>query len=640
MRLEPIMRFALLLIALVRVAAADAVRDQAWQQDLDTLAIQLPSLHPNLFFHVSRSEWDASVAAVREAIPQLSDTEVMAAMAWLTALVRDGHTNLWLTQRNASFRLLPLSMRWFDDGLFITGAAQAYGRAAGARVIQIGDSPLADTYDAMTALISHENDSWVRDQSPKYLVNADLLQALKISSSNQSVRFVLEDAAGRFTMDIASLEPGVNTVKGTLAPDPNSGFIPYWRQNTAQNYWFTYVAGSKMLYFAYNVCADQAGRPFAQFNDDLWAAFDANPVERLVIDLRNNAGGNSEIINPFLASKTVRAGRMAKVQVVAIIGRTTFSSGVLGAIKLKNDPVMWVGEPSGGNPSSYGDVKTLVLPNSKLNVSYSTRLFTIPGYLYGPLIPDVAVASYLADYFARHDPFLAAVLAATQPGTGMSGAAVFNAAAGRSGGAGIPGDDLSGSWWGRGGGCGIASAAAAVERGGGAGERPRGAAARGASGADQLPGSGGNRIWPGHGERSARWPRGCGAERVGRRRRAGVVRGSRIGRSVDALWERAGRDGSRGRRWRRAGRGGGVAIDAARLYRWRAGGGAVQRTQSGVSRIVADQCARTGRHRGRDAGVHGARREREQWCGGEILGADDEDGTSHDDRGRNSLRAE
>lgn len=415
------------LLFLAQIAAAQAVRDLSWQQDLDTLSTQLPKLHPNLFFHVSPADWYQAASDLRAGIPQLSDAEVMAGMARIVALVGDGHTNLFLTQRNSTFRLLPLQMRWFEDGLFIISAGQAYARAAGAHVVQIGAVPLDQAYQAVAAIISHENDSWVRDQSPNYLVNADLLQALKIAPSNASVTFVLEDTAGRFTVDVASLDPGASTSRVSL-PDPNTGFTPFWRQHTDRNYWFTYVASSRTLYFAYNVCEEQADLPFAQFNAQFWQTFDANPVDRLVIDLRNNTGGNSAVINPFLISGAARTNRLSSTQPVVIIGRRTFSSGILNAITLKQGPVYFVGESSGGSPNSYGEVQTLVLPNSKLNVSYSTRYF-YTGYPDGPLMPDVPVRSYSGDYFARHDPFLAAVLADTR--TVLHTTAVFSAAAPR-----------------------------------------------------------------------------------------------------------------------------------------------------------------------------------------------------------------
>jgi uncharacterized protein (TIGR03437 family) len=134
--------------------------------------------------------------------------------------------------------------------------------------------------------------------------------------------------------------------------------------------------------------------------------------------LRNNSGGNSAVLNPFLTSRSARGTKVSAVKPVVIIGRRTSSSAILNAISIRQGgPVTLVGEPSGGSPNSYGEIQTLTLPNSQLVVNYSTRYFSFPGYPAGPLIPDVAVPFYAGDWFARHDPFLAAVLAGTAPGT-------------------------------------------------------------------------------------------------------------------------------------------------------------------------------------------------------------------------------
>ena len=407
----------LLLVGLSRLLAADAARDARWREDLDTLTTQLPALHPNLFFQTPRSEFDRAAADLRAAIPDLNDAEVMVGLARITALPGDGHTNLSLSQRNAMFHFLPLQLRWFEDGLFVTLASQDYARAVGRKVIQIGDRSAGEAHQMVAAIISHENDSWVREIGPNYLVNTDILRALKIAPSADSVTFVLQDLSGtRFTLDIAPL-PGGSTIKAVAVPDAATGFIPYYRQQTNQNYWFTYIESSCTLYFAYNVCAEQAGLPFAQFNSQLWAVFDARPVERFIIDVRNNTGGNSAVLDPFLASRRARASRFSGVKPVVIIGRRTYSSAIINAIAIRQTTAILVGESSGGSPNSYGEVKTLTLPNSQLVVNYSSRYFSFPGYPAGSLMPDVATPIYSSDWFARHDPFLAAALADAVPGT-------------------------------------------------------------------------------------------------------------------------------------------------------------------------------------------------------------------------------
>jgi uncharacterized protein (TIGR03437 family) len=426
----------LLLAAVARVDAAGPDRDQHWRDDLDILATQLPALHPNLFFQTPRPVFEKAVNDLRTSIPDLNDAEVMTGLAHLVALAGDGHTNLMLTQRDSTFRQLPLTLRWFEDGLFVTGAGNDYSQALGTRVVRIGQLPVDEAYQAVVPIVSHENDGTVREISPYYLVNADILQALKVAKDARTVPFGFEDLKGaRFTLEIASSDPG-KVVPATAAPDARAGFTPLWRQRTNENYWFTYLDSSRTLYFAYNACQEMPGRAFADFNAQMWATFDSKPVERMIIDLRNNSGGNSAVLNPFLFAGAERAARFQQVKAAVLLGRRTYSAAVTNAIALRQGPVTVYGEPSGGNSNGYGEVLSLVLPNSQLRVGYSTKYFAYPQVPPGPLMPDVQVTMSSADYFARHDPFLAAVLADAGPrrATTASGpAAVLNAAGFRSG---------------------------------------------------------------------------------------------------------------------------------------------------------------------------------------------------------------
>ncbi len=392
--------------------AGDPARDTRWQQDLSYLAAQLPARHPDFYQIVDRNQFQQAVSDLNAAIPNLSDAGVMLGFAKLVAMLDDGHTSLSLTQANAQFHLLPLTLQWFSDGLFVTAAGPDYGRALGARIVQIGDLPTNDAYALIVPTISHENDIWVRARSPYYLVNADILLALGITSTLSPVHFVFQDQSGaQFALDITPLDPGQYAALTSL-PDPDTGFTPFARQNTSLNYWFTYVPSSRLLYFAYNACQqDPTVGPFGGVNTQFWAAFDANPVDTLVLDLRNNGGGNSSIFDPFIASWNQRATRLAGVRSYIILGRFTFSSAILNAISLDHPPLKKVGEPTGGSPNSYGEVQSFSLPNSHLTVSYSTRYFSFPQYPPGSMLPDVKVPLASADYFARHDPFLAAALA-------------------------------------------------------------------------------------------------------------------------------------------------------------------------------------------------------------------------------------
>ena len=73
-----------------------------------------------------------------------------------------------------------------------------------------------------------------------------------------------------------------------------------------------------------------------------------------------------------------------------------------------------VGEPTGGTPSTYGEVKTLTLPNSKLVVQYTTKHFTSKEGAVPALLPDLSAPETLADALAGRDPAFEAVIAGSR----------------------------------------------------------------------------------------------------------------------------------------------------------------------------------------------------------------------------------
>ncbi|MEK7406545.1 MAG: hypothetical protein AAB225_15695 [Acidobacteriota bacterium] len=396
------------LVLALPLAAADPARDTRWREDLQYLAGQLPQRHPNLFFQMKRENFDAAVSDLERRIPELTDAEVTVSMMRIVAAAGDGHTAVFPLP---SWRRLPVALRWFQDGLFVIAAAPEHSRALGARVVQIGSYQTTRAYEAMSAVISHENDAWLRQQSASYLTIPEVLFALRITPDAEQARFVLEDTGGaRFTLDLTP-----SSVSLRQAPDPAIGFVPYWRRNTSRNYWFEILEGSRTLYLAYNQCQNMPGLPFAAFAQEVFAAAEPAGVERLVIDVRNNTGGDSSVIEPLLQGieQGIRnTGMNPEGRLFVIIGRQTASSAMMNAITLKDRlGALLVGEPTGGRPNHYGQVQSFELPHSRLRVQHSTRYFRLRPDDTPSLIPDIARQVASTDYLARHDPFLAAVLA-------------------------------------------------------------------------------------------------------------------------------------------------------------------------------------------------------------------------------------
>jgi hypothetical protein len=94
-----------------------------------------------------------------------------------------------------------------------------------------------------------------------------------------------------------------------------------------------------------------------------------------------------------------------------IIGRETFSSGMLAAIDLRRNQAVLVGEPTGGIPNSFGEVRVFNLPNSGWRFQVSTKAFRFADYDgRDSVAPDILVDFTIDDLANERDPFLAAIL--------------------------------------------------------------------------------------------------------------------------------------------------------------------------------------------------------------------------------------
>jgi C-terminal processing protease CtpA/Prc len=146
-------------------------------------------------------------------------------------------------------------------------------------------------------------------------------------------------------------------------------------------------------------------RPFADFAKELFATADEKKPAKLIVDLRFNEGGSTRVIKPFLEGLATRPELDRKDRLIVLIGRRTFSSASLNALEIKlTGRATFVGEPTGGNPSSrFRESTQFELPNSKLAIGCTTKF--VAGNDSGTsVVPDVAVETSSQDYFAGRDP--------------------------------------------------------------------------------------------------------------------------------------------------------------------------------------------------------------------------------------------
>jgi hypothetical protein len=356
------------------------------------------------------------VAALDARIPELNDEQIAVEMARIVALV-DGHTLIPLFQPKLGFQVYPLRFYRFPEGLFVVAADEPHSELVGARVVQVGRLSAEDAFAAVAPLLLHDNDMAIESFTPAYLRVPQVLRALGIIDDLAQPGIVLELQVGsRMTLNLepvaAASEHGLEV--SALPQVAGSLWLSRKDQDT---FWFSYLEDSATLYIQINSMesTSQSGQSMAAFAREIKALVAENEVERAVIDLRNNPGGDVSAGTPLTVVLRSNERINQPGHLFVLIGRQTTSGATGYAVLLERDTeALFVGEPTGGRPNLYAGGTAITLPNSRLQVLVSTQYVEVssPDDDRPWIEPDLPVTLTAADFFAGHDPVMEAVLSA------------------------------------------------------------------------------------------------------------------------------------------------------------------------------------------------------------------------------------
>jgi len=192
--------FAACLLAGSLLAQGEPERDRMWREDIDYVVAELSRTHPSLLSRVTQADFDRAAADLRNSISSKSDPQIIAGISRVLALARDGHTDVNLFQANTGFRVYPIRVEWFSDGLFVTQAATPYARAIGKRIVAIAGTPVETAYLALREFVSYENDPFARARSHNLLVSPEALQAAGVIPSPGPAEYEFEEF--KLTIDV------------------------------------------------------------------------------------------------------------------------------------------------------------------------------------------------------------------------------------------------------------------------------------------------------------------------------------------------------------------------------------------------------------------------------------------------------
>jgi hypothetical protein len=393
-------------------------REARWTQDIDYLVEQMETIHPDLYHGVSKETFDREVDDLVAALPGLDDNEVLIGVMHLVALIsshgRDGHMGVWPPDNPEVVHRFPVRVWEFPDGLFVTAARQPNEDLIGSKIVSVDGVPIRDVLRRLDPVVPRDGASNLRDARTVFLTSAEVLDGIGIAEDTLTMKLEVEapDGARRTaTIDAVDADTYAGWVGGWELLLPTRPDLLFLR-DPAEAFWLEYLSASRTLYVQYNVVNEHS----AQAVNEIERAMREHPVDRLVLDLRNNGGGEAggyRDLLRFLAGPEIdRPGRLS-----VLIGRLTFSAGASLAVLLEKRATnaTFVGEDSGGAPNFWANPDTVTLPNSNIRALIASSYFGIggPNDTRTSIKPDLTVAFTSSDYFSGHDPVLEAALSAS-----------------------------------------------------------------------------------------------------------------------------------------------------------------------------------------------------------------------------------
>jgi len=389
--------------------------------DVRVLAEQMETLHPDLYATMNRERFRESVDDVAGRADELAPNELIVELMRLAAMpgVGNGHGGIFPGDpgHNRTLHLYPLRLYEFPDGTYVVDERDQTG-LVGARVEAINGMPYDEIVKRVRPVVPFDNDSSLRGLLPHYVLTAEVLDGLGIVDGVGPTEFSFERRDGS-SVDVM-LAPVTAGEYATAFADAHRG--PYqaslpWRPRPiylalSRDPMWMRTLGGRAVVVGYNTILVP---PYdvAVMADRVKARVRRGGIERVVIDLRLNGGGNNTTYWPLLqAVQALPLDRKERVYV--LISRATFSAAANLAADLDRlTNAVFVGEPTGGFVEGYGDTVPFLLPAAGLQVLVPGRYWDFrkgPGDERLAVEPDIAVELTADDFFAGRDPVLHAAL--------------------------------------------------------------------------------------------------------------------------------------------------------------------------------------------------------------------------------------
>lgn len=392
-------KLRLLLMALMLLGCSESAESTSrrlspqevlqWREDIDYLHQQLEQRHINLYHSVPAQQFARELSRIKTRLPQLTQAQLIVELMRVVKLVGDGHTqlNYW----GGSHTHYPLKLKIFGEDIRLVGTDTANKHLLGMRLTVIDDIAIEEVIARLSPVLQGVENSYSEKQRLTEAVSvAEVLVGAGIVEQAQQVNFSFTDDQGQqHRVGLHSVSPQMYFGKGTAEQLTTRTPAGYSRHGSSIDGISLYTnASENTAYIEFS--SYPAFRDMRKFAEALPKVFTKASIKNLIIDLRNNGGGDF-FVGLALAHGLIVIDVLDWEQGIYVLtSGKTFSAAMSNAAQYRQMlNATLVGEPTGANPVGYQDADTFSLPNSDWMVMYSKRFYRFQHAATEGVQPDV-----------------------------------------------------------------------------------------------------------------------------------------------------------------------------------------------------------------------------------------------------------
>lgn len=390
------------------ISAAES-SGESREAEVDEIVQNLLEIHPNGTRVQADAKFQSFVKEFRNSSDSLDLADYVTGLHKLFSFYKDGHTAvLSINMESEPYELrLPVLVRVFADGMYVTEAKDEALPLLGGRVVSVEGVPINDVLNGYVSGTHGDNAAWAMRWSSFLFASPGWLHGLNVVHGDftTSINVEVEQSDGAIVS--AELIPriGANTNRQEI-PHNQSRIERLHEEGEKLN--FVSLIGERTAYVSLDRMQDLEDKPFSSFAAEVTEAIDLAGIERVIIDLRRNGGGNN-MLPERLRRVLVKSHFNRRGGLYVLIGPRTFSAAMNFATRLERETdAIFVGEPTGGAPNHFGDAKFLTGSATGIEYLVSTVRWqdSAPFDQRDWLLPDIAAVPKFEDFMSGNDPAL------------------------------------------------------------------------------------------------------------------------------------------------------------------------------------------------------------------------------------------